>query len=144
MGLASLLGMGPRDIAAPVEAIGNVVDKLFTSDDERLTAEVLLTRLAQQPGLAQIELSKLEAQSRFLFVAGWRPSVGWVCSIALAYNFIIRDLANYWLDIGAAAGWWLPVAHPPALQMEALTTVLLSLLGLGALRTVEKVKGITR
>ncbi len=144
MSLASLLGLGPKEVAAPIEAVGNVIDKLFTSDDERLTAEALLTRLAQQPGLAQVELNKVEAGHRSIFVAGWRPSIGWVCSLALLYNFILRDLANYWMDIGASAGWWLPVVHPPALQMETLTTVLLSLLGLGALRTVEKVRGVSK
>ena len=62
--------------AQPVQAVGNVLDKLFTSDEERLDKKIILERLMQQPSLAQIELNKVEAQHRSLFVAGWRPFIG--------------------------------------------------------------------
>jgi len=78
----------------------------------------------------QNEVNKLEAQHRSVFVSGWRPFIGWICGIALAYNFIIRDIV----------AWFLPNALPPALQMEHLMTVLLGMLGLGGLRTYEKLK----
>lgn len=78
----------------------------------------------------QNEVNKLEAQHRSVFVSGWRPFIGWICGIALAYNFIIRDIVS----------WFLPNALPPALQMEHLMTVLLGMLGLGGLRTYEKLK----
>ena len=79
----------------------------------------------------QTKINEIEAGHRTVFVAGWRPFIGWVCGVALAYNFIIRDLFIWALD---------PQEVPPALQMEHLMTVLLGMLGLGGLRTYEKVK----
>lgn len=79
----------------------------------------------------QSEINKVEAQHRTIFVAGWRPFIGWVCGVALAYNFVLRDML-IWL-IG-------PEQVPPALQMEHLMTVLIGMLGLGGMRTFEKFK----
>jgi hypothetical protein len=79
----------------------------------------------------QSEINKLEAQHRSIFVAGWRPFIGWICGFALAYNFIIRDLAIWAFGIESV---------PAPLQMEHLMTVLLGMLGLGGMRTFEKLK----
>ena len=83
----------------------------------------------------QTKINEIEAKHRRVFVAGWRPFVGWVCGVALAYNFIIRDLFIWALQ---------PEEVPPALQMEHLMTVLMGMLGLGGLRTFEKIKDKTR
>tara|TARA_B100000795_G_C22528571_1_gene334191 strand:- start:145 stop:525 length:381 start_codon:yes stop_codon:yes gene_type:complete len=80
----------------------------------------------------QTKINAVEAQHRTLFVAGWRPFIGWICGVALAYNFVIRDLF-IWITKTTEA--------PPALQMDHLMTVLLGMLGLGGLRTYEKIKG---
>jgi len=77
----------------------------------------------------QSEINKVEAQHRTIFVAGWRPFIGWVCGVALAYNFILRDLLVWFIG---------PEQVPPALQMEHLMTVLIGMLGLGGMRTFEK------
>jgi len=79
----------------------------------------------------QTKINEIEAQHRTVFVAGWRPFIGWVCGVALAYNFVIRDLFIWAIK---------PEVVPPALQMEHLMTVLLGMLGLGGLRTYEKIK----
>ena len=79
----------------------------------------------------QTKINEIEAGHRTVFVAGWRPFIGWVCGVALAYNFVIRDLFIGELN---------PETVPPALQMEHLMTVLLGMLGLGGLRTFEKIK----
>lgn len=78
----------------------------------------------------QNEVNKIEAQHRSIFVAGWRPFIGWVCGVALLYNFILRDII----------AWVIPDQMPPALQMDQLITILLGMLGLGGLRTYEKLK----
>jgi len=83
----------------------------------------------------QTKINEIEAQHRTVFVAGWRPFVGWVCGVALAYNFVVRDLFIWALQ---------PEAVPPALQMEHLMTVLMGMLGLGGLRTYEKLKDKTK
>ena len=79
----------------------------------------------------QSEINKVEAQHRTIFVAGWRPFIGWVCGVALAYNFVLRDLLIWFIG---------PEQVPPALQMEHLMTVLIGMLGLGGMRTFEKFK----
>ncbi len=83
----------------------------------------------------QTKINEVEAKHRSVFVAGWRPFIGWVCGLALAYNFIIRDLFIWVID---------PEIVPPALQMEHLMTVLFGMLGLGGLRTYEKLKDKAR
>lgn len=82
----------------------------------------------------QSEINKMEAQHRSVFVAGWRPFIGWICGVALFYNFIIRDVI----------AWVSPMAMPPAIQMDQLITILLGMLGLGGLRTFEKIKDKTK
>ena len=83
----------------------------------------------------QTKINEIEAGHRSIFVAGWRPFIGWICGFALAYNFVIRDLFIWVLQ---------PEEIPPALQMEHLMTVLLGMLGLGGLRTYEKLKDKTK
>ena len=83
----------------------------------------------------QTKINEIEAGHRTVFVAGWRPFIGWICGFALAYNFVIRDLFIWVLQ---------PEEIPPALQMEHLMTVLLGMLGLGGLRTYEKLKDKTK
>jgi hypothetical protein len=82
----------------------------------------------------QSEINKMEAQHRSVFVAGWRPFIGWICGVALLYNFIIRDVI----------AWASPDIMPPAIQMDQLITILLGMLGLGGLRTFEKIKDKTK
>lgn len=129
MGILSFFGGGAA-VAAPVTAIGNVLDALFTSDEERLDKQALLTKLAQQPNLAQVELNKVEAQHRSLFVAGWRPFIGWVCGVGLAFMFLINPILQ-----------WYSAKPGPELPEDIILELVLALLGLGALRTVEKMNG---
>ena len=90
--------------------------------------------------LAQIELNKIEAGHRSIFVAGWRPFIGWVCGFALVWHFILFDLLN-WVTVN----FFPHVTELPELSgTETLVTVLLSLLGLGAMRTAEKFGGRTK
>ena len=77
----------------------------------------------------QAQINEQEAKHRTIFVAGWRPFIGWVCGFALAYNFVLRDLLVWYVGVESA---------PPALQMEHLMTVLIGMLGLGGMRTFEK------
>lgn len=126
---ASLIGGGDT-VAKPVEAVGNVLDKLFTSDEERLDKKIVMERLQQQPSLAQVELNKVEAGHRSIFVAGWRPAIGWVCAIGLFFTFIVNPILQ-----------WLTGESGPALPQDIILELVLALLGLGALRTVEKLKG---
>ena len=90
--MLSYLTKQADELTGPIEAVGNVLDALFTSDKERLDKKAVLARIAQQPTLVQGEINKIEAAHKSVFVAGWRPFIGWVCGLALFYNFIARDL----------------------------------------------------
>ena len=125
--LQNLIGAGA---AQPIEAVGNVVDKLFTSDDERLTHAEVMARIQQAPALVQSEINKIEAQHRSIFVAGWRPFLGWVCGAGLANVFLV----NPWIQ-------WTTGEAGPAMPTEVMTQLVVALLGLGALRTAEKFGG---
>lgn len=134
--LSKIFGAGGEAAAKPIEAVGNILNSLFTSKDEKLTHEEIRMRLMMKPDVAQVELNKVEAQHRSTFVAGWRPFIGWVCGIALLYNFIIRDIIAWCIQVFQTG-----VVAPPELAMEHLLTVLTGMLGLGGLRTYEKIKG---
>lgn len=113
-----------------VTAVGSILDNLFTSKDEKLTHEEVRIRLAQQPDMAQIELNKIEATHRSMFVAGWRPFLGWVCGLGLANTFLI----NPWIQ-------WITGAAGPKLPEDIIMELVYALLGLGTLRTIEKIQG---
>lgn len=85
--------------------------------------------------LAQIEVNKAEASSGNAFASSWRPGVGYVCVLGLAYTFLVQPFLA-WYSINNA------MSAPPSLDMGVLTTLLGGLLGIGTLRTVERVKGV--
>ena len=133
MGWLSKIFGGGQAAVSGVTAIGNVLDGLFTSTDEKLTHEEIRIRLAQQPDLAQVELNKVEAQHRSIFVAGWRPFLGWVGGVGLANMFLI----NPWIQ-------WLTSKPGPNLPQDIIMELVLGMLGLGTLRTIEKIQGKTK
>ncbi len=130
----SIVGGG---VVSAVEGVANVIDKFVETDDEKRAAEIIKAKMMMRPSLAQIELNKIEAGHRSIFVAGWRPFIGWVCGFALLWHFILFDFLT-WVTVN-----FFPhvTALPELTGTETLVTVLLSLLGLGAMRTVEKFGG---
>ncbi|MDP2751756.1 MAG: holin family protein [Rhodocyclaceae bacterium] len=142
--------MNPLFIGGLVESVGKLADDLFTSDKERFDAEIELRRLGLEEtrveaGLltGQQEINRVEAASSRLFVAGWRPAVGWVCVAALAYQFLLYPLLIWSWALMQAQGWIpMGLAPPPMLETDSLYVVLFGLLGIGGLRSFEKVKGV--
>jgi hypothetical protein len=131
MSIANWLGFG-KEIATPVEAIGNAVDKVFTSDEERLEAQNVLNKLAMQPSILQAELNKIESQHRSLLVASWRPMIGHICWISLLFIFIGNPV------IGHITGNTINVPS------DVIFELVLAMLGMGSLRTIEKMQGKTK
>lgn len=125
--LGKLLGDGA---AKPIEAVGGVLDGLFTSEEEKLSKEEALQRLALKPSLAQIALNKVEAAHRSVFVAGWRPFIGWVCGFGLLNTFLL----NPWIQ-------WVTGKSGPELPRDVMLELVLAMLGFGIMRTAEKMKG---
>ncbi len=131
MGFFSALVGGAA--AAPIEAIGNVLDKVFTSDGQRMDKKASLESIAQKPALAQAEINKVEAAHRSIFVAGWRPFIGWVCGFALFNQFILAPYVMLFFSVKV-----------PSMGGGILFDLVIALLGMGSLRTLEKFGGRTK
>ena len=123
--------------------VSSLLDKFIEDKDEKaaLAHEIatMAERHAQERAMAQADVNKQEAQHRNIWVAGWRPFIGWVCGVALAWHFVLAPVV---LFVAAWADVQLPTL--PAFDMDSLMTVLLGMLGLGGLRTFEKHKGLSR
>tara|TARA_R100000329_G_scaffold37600_1_gene35438 strand:+ start:171 stop:542 length:372 start_codon:yes stop_codon:yes gene_type:complete len=114
-------------VAGIIDKVAGHVDK-FTLDKEEKA------QLIQEINKAQIEVNKVEAGSTNLFVSGWRPFVGWTCGVALCYHFVLQPFLTFVLY---SFGYQVEL---PTFDMTTLTTVLMGMLGLGGLRSYEKVK----
>lgn len=128
---------------------GKVIDKFIPDPQAKAQAQLQLLQMQQNGELAalaaetdlakgQLDIDKTEAASSSLFVAGWRPFIGWVCGAAFAFQFVLSPLLT-WL----AALHGTPITFP-ALDMGTLLTLLLGMLGLGGLRTKEKLAGVAK
>ena len=123
--------------------VTGLLDKFVEDKDQKnaLAHEIatMAERQAHAAAMAQIEVNKSEAQHKSLFVSGWRPSVGWTCSIALLYHFVLVPFILFGV---ALSGKEIPPL--PVFDMDSLMTVLLGMLGIGGLRSFEKYKGVTK
>ena len=112
-----------------------LLDKVIEDKDEknRIAFELstLAERQAQELAKGQLEVNKVEAASKSLFVAGWRPCIGWVCALGLFYNPILSNILGIWVDV-------------PEIDTTLLVPVMMGMLGLGAMRSYEKVQGVSR
>ena len=126
--ISKLLGTGTKGIGGLAKDIREALKGKELDPNKQLETAERLVEL-------QAKINETEAGHRTIFVAGWRPFIGWVIGTALLYNFILRDLIIF--------------AHPewsdlPALQMDELFTILFGMLGLGGMRTWEKKQGVTK
>jgi hypothetical protein len=128
--------MDPNALAVQniIDGIGEVLDRLLPAPEERAKAERARHEIARLPALRQIEVSLTEAAERALFVAGWRPTIGWVCALALTWAFLLQPVA-VWVVATFALG-----DAVPAMVTEHLFEMVLAMLGIAGLRTFEKTK----
>ena len=126
-------------IGPATKLLGKFIEDKDTKNKIAFELSTMAEKHAQQLAMAQIEVNKAEAQSGSIFKGGWRPAVGWICAIAFAYHFIIKDLIMF---ICGVAGLELP--DLPEFDMGTLLTVLGGMIGIGGLRTYEKQKGLTK
>ncbi len=128
MGLLSFLNKQSGSAVGEIlNGTNKILDGLITNKEEKAKVFVELSRM-------QVEVNKLEAASASNFKGGWRPAIGWVCAIALGYNFVIRDWVNQYVSLSYPG-----VELAPALQMEHIMTLTLGMLGMGAFRSVDKI-----
>ena len=123
--------------------ISTVIDRVVPdkngAEKAKQAIEAELIANATQLNLAQAETNKIEATHRTVWVAGWRPFIGWVCGVAMAWHFVGVPLIMF---LAAWSGTVIP--ELPVFDMSSLMTVLMGLLGLGSMRTFEKMKGLTK
>ncbi|MFA6283839.1 MAG: holin family protein, partial [Desulfurivibrionaceae bacterium] len=136
------MSLGLLGVGSIIEGVGKVADDLFTSDEERLKIALQEKGMETELIKGQLDINKTEAQHSSIFVAGWRPFIGWVGGIALAYQFILYPLMT-WLWALLQAKNWVPttLSPPPVLAPEELWVILSGMLGIAGLRSFDKVKG---
>ncbi|MBF0623610.1 MAG: holin family protein [Magnetococcales bacterium] len=123
-------------LGAIVGPVTNLIDDLHTSDEERLKAATELTKIDASLLQGQLEVNKTEAQHPSLFVAGWRPAVGWVGAAAMAYQFVLYPLLTWAVQLYSPGH-----VMPPAMSSDILWTIVSGMLGIGGLRSFDKMKG---
>lgn len=129
-------------VSALLEIGGKVIDRVWPDPVQAATAKLELIKLQQSGELAvivgQLEINKTEAASASVFVSGWRPFIGWVCGAACAWNWIGLKIALF-----VALYFNHPITLAPA-DLSEMTPVLMGMLGIGAMRTIEKLNGVAR
>jgi hypothetical protein len=121
-----------------IEPVSKILDKFVADKDLKAKLQHELNTELHKANMAQLEVNKVEAAHKNMFVAGWRPFVGWCCASALAYHFILQPILVFVLSI---SGYQVAL---PEFDMSSLMTVLLGMLGLGGMRTLEKVQKVSR
>jgi len=127
--------MNLNPITAGISLVDKFIDKFVEDKDQaaQLKAAASSQEFEGEMSLilGQLEINKIEAASKSLFVAGCRPFIMWICGLGLAYNTLVHPVLDIWLDM-------------PVVDVSLLMPVLMGLLGLGGMRTYEKVKGVAR
>jgi hypothetical protein len=130
--------MNPLLLAPLLEVGKGIIDRLFPDPEKKAAAELELLKMTQDGDLkqilAQLEINAKEAQHPSLFVAGWRPFFGWAGGAGFVYATIGQPVLAW---IAQVKGW----PAPPTINIDLLWVVVTGLLGIGTLRSVEKVKG---
>lgn len=120
-------------LASLIPIIGGIIDKVIPDPKQKMELHLELAKLADKENereheemIAQSSVNQIEASHRSVFVAGWRPAIGWGCGAALVYNTLLAPM----FGLGQA-------------DLGFLQTVLMGMLGIGGMRTVEKLNGVT-
>ena len=144
--------MNPLFIGPILEIGKGIINRLFPDPAAAAAAQLELLRMQQSGELAQLaaetDLAKAqvavnieEAKHASVFIAGWRPAVGWCCAAAFAYSYVLLPFAQFLVFTFGTTEMAAQLKLAPALELSEMLPVLFGMLGLGSLRTVEKIKG---
>lgn len=131
----SAVGETVKGIGEGVSSLANGIRSAITGDlppEKRAELEKMAMEAEVLYQKSQTEINKIEAQHASIFIAGWRPFIGWICGLALGFNFIINPLI-VWIS-----KFFEKELEPPMLDIGELYPLVLALLGLGVYRTYEK------
>lgn len=136
--MAPLLALIPSLLPVLGEVLDRVIPDRAAAEKARVEMEAALLQAATAQAGQQAAINQAEAGHSSVFVAGWRPAIGWVCAAALAWAFIVAPVATWALAV-------LGIRETlPAIMTDNLFELVLAMLGLGGLRTFEKLKGVAR
>ena len=128
-------------LSAALDLGNTIINKIFPDPAQAANAKLELLKLQQSGQLAemtaQTDINKVEAANSSLFVSGWRPACGWICALALGYQYLLRPLGG---TIASVLGVAIPAM--PGLD-DNLWQLLMGMLGMGGLRTFEKIQGVS-
>lgn len=133
---AKILGEGIGNVAT---GVAEAIDRFVQTKEEKEAAAQLLMKIQQEPDRWQAEINKIEASHRSLFVAGWRPAIGWICAIALFWGWLAAPAAQFICEILG-----IEIKEMPAVELGEAISLVMAMLGMGALRTYEKRTGTAR
>ena len=125
----------PTIISAIMSIFTSVVTGVSEAEREKFALELAKCQEIADMAKAQSDTNTAEAQNANMFVAGWRPAVGWVCALAFAWQFVVQPICVFWM---AATGHHIVL---PQFDYGTMSSVLMGMLGLGAMRTYEKING---
>ncbi|GAA6170251.1 3TM-type holin [Sessilibacter corallicola] len=132
------------NILAPM--LGPIINKLvdrIPDENARATAkeefEKELLNAVTAASQSQTKINEIEAAHSSVFVAGWRPFIGWVCGVGILWAFIVQPIV-VWVDVNFDTG----LTHLSSIDTDGLYQLVLAMLGMGGLRTFEKIKGVSR
>ena len=118
-----------------IKPITSILDKVIEDKDTKnniaFELATMAERHAQELAKGQLEVNKVEAAHKSLFVSGWRPAIGWICGLALLYSTILAPILGIWFIV-------------PPVDSSLLTSVLMGMLGLGVMRSYEKKNNVAR
>ena len=118
-----------------IKPITSILDKVIEDKDTKnniaFELATMAERHAQELSKGQLEVNKVEAAHKSLFVSGWRPAIGWISGLALLYSTILAPILGIWFIV-------------PPVDSSLLTSVLMGMLGLGAMRSYEKKNNVAR
>jgi hypothetical protein len=122
-------------LSSLIKPITSILDKVIEDKDTKneiaFELATMAERHAQELAKGQLDVNKVEAAHKSLFVSGWRPAIGWICGLALLYSTILAPILGIWFIV-------------PPVDSSLLTSVLMGMLGLGAMRSYEKKNNVAR
>jgi len=125
-------------IGPATKLLGKFIEDKDTKNKLAHEIASMAEKHAQELSKGQLDINKEQAKHPSIFVSGARPAIMWVCCLGLLWQFFVGPILTW------TTGIWFPDMVPPQLPVEGLITLVMSLLGLGAMRSFEKSKNIAR
>jgi|TARA_R100000084_G_scaffold95032_1_gene48761 hypothetical protein len=128
--------------SSTIKAVGNIVDELYTSEEEKAAAKLAIKKVEAELKKRQMDINLADAQSKAGGISGaiqriWRPLIGFGCALAIMFEYVVKPFLMFFL-----ATFHIETLPLPEMDMGTLMPLVMALLGMGAIRSYEKVKGV--